>query len=142
MSFGRFVYRAVTGLRHVVWRRAWLTVLDGYRPGRQLILIEHVTILGRGDHLPLPFLGYSGRNLESEHARVIRHRDGSYTVEDNQTEVGTRLNGETVTKPAVLRDGDVIRLGSNMVRFNWRRRAPAPPHSQAPKIPPPPPPPR
>lgn len=113
---------ALIGLTHVMLKEAWLTVLDGYRPGRQLILTQPVTFLGRGDHLLLPFLGYSGKDLESEHLRISRRPDGTYLAEDNHSRIGTRINGQLISAPVVLRDGDLIRLGTNIVRFNQRHR--------------------
>ncbi|HUT91784.1 MAG TPA: FHA domain-containing protein [Thermoguttaceae bacterium] len=114
---------ALVGLTHVVLKEAWLTVVDGFRPGRQVILTAPVTFLGRGDHLPLPFLGYPGRDLESQHARITRRPDGQYVVEDNGSRIGTQLNGQPIQGPVALGDGDLIRLGSNIVRFEHRRRA-------------------
>jgi hypothetical protein len=114
---------ALVGLTHVVLKEAWLTVVDGFRPGRQLILAQRVTTLGRGDHLPLPFLGYAGRDLESEHARITRQADGQYVIEDNGSRIGTSVNGQAIHEPVALADGDLIRLGSNIIRFEHRRRA-------------------
>ncbi len=111
---------ALIGLTHVVLKRAWLTVLDGFRPGRQLILDQVVTVLGRGDHLPLPLLGPTSRDLESEHAKITRRADGTFVVEDRNTQHGTLLNGQRLLGPAVLADGDLLRLGGNIVRFNDR----------------------
>jgi len=116
---------ALIGLTQVVLKEAWLTVVDGFRPGRQLILSQSVTTLGRGDHLPLPFLGYAGKDLESEHLHIVRQPDGSYQVEDHQSRIGTRVNGQFIQGPVTLRDGDLIRLGSNIVRFNQSGRAAA-----------------
>ncbi len=142
---------AAIGLAHVVFRVAWLTVVDGYRTGRQLNLTQPVTILGRGDHLPLPFLGPTNKDLEAEHLTIRRMPDGSYCLEDNRTKLGTRLNSQPVAGPTPLNNGDIIRLGTNLVRFNERRRRggeaapvaaivalplPAPP---PPPLPPPPP---
>ena len=110
------------GLAHVVLKEAWLTVLDGYRPGRQLILTQNVTILGRAEHLALPFLGHADADLELEHLRIVRQPDGRYVAEDNHTRVGTLVNREPIHGPVVLRDGDLIKLGTNIVRFNLRRR--------------------
>lgn len=112
----------LVGLAQVVLKEAWLTVVDGFRPGRQLILGQTVTVLGRGDHLTLPFLGYSGKDLESEHLRVVRQPDGSYQVEDNHSRLGTRVNGQVIQGPTPLTDGDLIKLGTNIVRFNHRHR--------------------
>jgi hypothetical protein len=139
---------ALIGLAQVVLKDAWLTVLDGYRAGRQLILSQNVTALGRGDHLALPFMGPMNKDLESEHLRIIRQANGSYLVEDNHSKLGTRLNNQPVQSPSALKDGDVIKFGTNFVRFNERRRSAgnAPPvmvpaaHSQQITGAPPPPP--
>ena len=112
---------ALIGLVQVVLKQAWLTVLDGYRAGRQLILSQSTTMLGRGDHLLLPFIGPANRDLESEHVKIARQANGSYLVEDNHSKLGTRLNNQPLLHPAVLKDGDVIKFGGNFVRFNQRQ---------------------
>jgi hypothetical protein len=112
---------ALVGLAQLVLKEAWLTVVDGFRPGRELILGQTVTILGRGDHLPLPFLGYPGRDLDAEHARITRQPDGVFVLEDNGSRLGTRLNGQPVQTATPLKDGDLIKLGTNLVRFNSRQ---------------------
>jgi hypothetical protein len=137
---------AAIGLAHVVFRVAWLTVVDGYRTGRQLNLTQPVTILGRGDHLPLPFLGPSNKDLDAEHLTIRRMPDGSYCLEDNRSKLGTRLNSQPVAGATALHDGDIIRLGTNLVRFNARRRrsgeaapaaaVPASPQPAPPALPP------
>lgn len=109
---------ALVGLTHVVLKRAWLTILDGFRPGRQLILDQVTTVLGRADHLPLPLVGPAARDVENEHAQIIRRSDGTYLVEDRGTRIGTLLNGERLAGPVILRDGDLLRLGGNILRFN------------------------
>jgi hypothetical protein len=114
---------ALIGLTQVVLKEAWLTVVDGFRPGRQLILSQTVTTLGRGDHLPLPLLGYSARDLEAEHARITRIAGGEFVIEDNRSRLGTRVNGQVIQGSAPLRDGDLIKLGSNIIRFNLRHGA-------------------
>lgn len=110
------------GLAHVVLKEAWLTVLDGYRPGRQLILSKDTTTLGRAEHLALPFLGHADTELEPEHARIIRQTNGQYSIEDNGTRIGTLVNSRPIHGPVALRDNDLIKLGTNIVRFNHRRR--------------------
>ncbi len=143
---------ALVGLAQLVLKEAWLTVVDGFRPGRELILGQTVTVLGRGDHLPLPLLGYPGRDLEAEHARITRQPDGRFLLEDNRSRLGTRLNGQPIATAMPLTDGDLIKLGSNLIRFNSRQRgsvraaaAPAVPSAAMPgggmaaTLPPPPP---
>lgn len=117
-----FSIGAAIGLAHVVFRTAWLTVVDGHRTGRQLNLTQPLTVLGRGDHVPLPLLGPTNKDLDAEHALVRRMPDGSYCLEDNHTRLGTRLNGQVLTGATPLADGDIIRVGTNLVRFNERKR--------------------
>ena len=112
---------ALVGLTQLVLKEAWLTVVDGFRPGRELILGQNVTLLGRGNHLPLPLLGYPGRDLDAEHARIIRRPDGQFILEDNRSRLGTRLNGQPVETATPLKNGDLIKLGTNIIRFNSRQ---------------------
>ena len=67
---------ALIGLTQVVLKHAWLTVLDGYRTGRQLILSQAITTIGRAEHLPLPFLGPNNQDLELEHLPSCDRRMG------------------------------------------------------------------
>ncbi len=114
---------ALIGLAQVVLRRAWLTVLDGFRPGRQLILSQPATVLGRGDHLPLPFIGHSAQDIDAEHVRISRDDSGEYAIEDLGSRLGTLLNGAPIHGVVRLKDGDLIRLGGNIVRFSQRGTA-------------------
>jgi pSer/pThr/pTyr-binding forkhead associated (FHA) protein len=136
---------ALIGLVQVVLKDAWLTVVDGYRSGRQLILTQPVTTLGRADHLALPFAGEMSRDLEAEHARIRRQPGGAFTLEDNKSRIGTRLNGQIIQAAQTLKDGDFIKLGSNLIRFNLRSResgaAPVMPAAAPMKVPTAPPPP-
>ena len=141
MCIGAFI-----GLTQVVLKEAWLTVLDGYRVGRQLILSQPVTVLGRAEHLPLPFLGESNRALELEHARITRQPGGSFLIQDNGTQLGTFVKNQRITRSVTLHNGDVIKLGPNSVRFNERSgngssdSAALAPRATAIVTPPPPPP--
>ncbi len=106
----------------VVLKEAWLTVIGGFRPGRQLILTEGETLMGTAETVALPFIAFGAKGVEPRHVRIVRQPDGSYVVADNNTRTGTRVNGHPLTGPALLRDGDVISFGANSVRFSERRR--------------------
>jgi hypothetical protein len=120
----------------VVLKQAWLTVTDGFRPGRQLILTEGETLMGTAERCALPFIAYGAKGVEPRHVRIVRYPDGSYVVMDNNTRTGTRVNGHPLTGPALLRDGDVISFGVNSVRFSERRRGLGVEPSAAPARPP------
>jgi hypothetical protein len=112
----------LVGLAQLVLRGAWLTVVDGFRTGRQLILTRPVTTLGQSELAHLPFLGPFGKPLEAEHARIERRADGRFVLIDNDTATGTRVNNRPVAGAVVLRDGDIIKLGPNYIRFNEAAR--------------------
>src|SRR2546427_191132 len=44
------------GLAQIIMREAWLTVEQGFRPGRQVVLNVPVTILGTSEKAQLPFI--------------------------------------------------------------------------------------
>ncbi len=110
------------GLVQVVLREAWLTVIDGYRPGRQVILSQPVTLLGRGEWVALPFMGSFGNALDMEHLKIIRQADGSFAAEDNDTKNGSEVNRQKIDGPTPLQDGDTIKIGNNIIRFNEKTR--------------------
>jgi hypothetical protein len=59
-------------------------------------------------------------DVSRRHA-AIRIAAGEVTIEDLGSTNGTLVNGETITQPRTLRDGDEVRIGS----ASWRLRAPA-----------------
>ena len=103
------------GLAQVVLKDAWLTVLDGFRPGRQLILSQAVTVLGRGDGTcRCRSRAMPAATWNRSTCGFCRQPDGNFTIEDNHSRLGTLLGGQRINGPTPLRDGDVIRLGSNL----------------------------
>jgi pSer/pThr/pTyr-binding forkhead associated (FHA) protein len=119
---------AMVGFVQVVLKEASLRVLDGFGVGRELILSDPVTVLGRSDHLRLPFLGPTNADLDPEHLRIVRQPGGVFTIEDNDSKLGVSVRGEgassydSVSQPRTLHDGDVIRFGPNLVRFSQRKK--------------------
>jgi hypothetical protein len=110
------------GLVQVLLKEAWLTVEEGFRPGRQLILTQEVTTLGTSEGAGLIFIAYGARGVEPVHARIRREEGGTFVLEDNRSRTGTLLNGSPAAGGTPLRDGDLIQLGVNKVRFNERYR--------------------
>jgi hypothetical protein len=109
------------GTVQVAFKQAWLTVLDGYRTGRQLILSRSETVLGRAEYCPLPFIGPTNQELELHHLAIVQRSDNRFVLRDNGSQLGTLLNGRRIDSEELLHDGDVIRLGTNYVRFNEKQ---------------------
>src|SRR5262249_35408350 len=71
------------GLAQVVLRDAWLTVEEGFRPGRQLLLSQRETFLGTSEKANLIFIAFGAKGVEPLHACIVRCGDGTYEVRDN-----------------------------------------------------------
>jgi len=117
-SIGLFV-----GLAQVILKEAWVRVEAGFRPGREMVLAKATTTIGRGEGSDIALFGDSG--VEREHAQIVR--DGArYYVVDNATPGGTFLNDQALKPRAELRSGDVIRVGSSVLRFYERQQSKRP----------------
>jgi hypothetical protein len=114
----------LVGLVQVLLKDGWLTVVEGFRPGRQLILSQHVTTLGTSEKSNLIFIAFGAKGVEPIHTTIERTPQGTYVVSDRQSRTGTLLNGAPLDGPHRLRDGDIIQIGVNKVRFNERVRTP------------------
>ncbi len=130
------------GLAQVLLKESWLTVEQGFRAGRQLILGKEQITMGTSEKSSLIFIAYGAKGVEPLHLKITRQETGGYVLEDNQSRTGTLLNGQPVTSPMLLNDGDSIQFGVNVVRFNERakhggQRLPEPsvPKPAAPPIP-------
>jgi hypothetical protein len=59
-------------------------------------------------------------SVSSNHARILR-TDKGFVLEDLQSRNGTFVNGEKITDPRLLVDGDLIRVGKIIMTFNVAR---------------------
>ena len=107
------------GLAQVVLKSAWVTVVSGFRAGREMLLSKGETTIGRAEGCDIPLYGDPG--VEGLHAHILL-RNGRYLLEDLSAAGGTFLNGERVDRPAPLRSGDLIELGRSSLRFGERVR--------------------
>ena len=91
----------------------WVDAVGGY-----LVCLDDQIILGRAgpdSHADVPLMGDLSRN----HATLVRDGEG-YLLQAHQA---TFVNGKPVVDQVVLRDGDVIRLGST-VELEFRQPSP------------------
>jgi hypothetical protein len=113
MFIGLFI-----GLAQIILMEAWLTVVAGFRTGRQIILTASETILGTSEKAQLPFIAYGAKGVEPIHLRILRRPEGGFLLQDNNSRTGTQLNGKRIETPVLLRNGDMIQLGPNAVRYS------------------------
>jgi hypothetical protein len=108
------------GLAQVILKEAWLKVEKGFRAGRELILSKDETTIGRGEGCDVGLFG--DRTVEKLHARIVRAGDG-YLLSDAGTTGGTFLNGQRVTGPTPLKQGDRIVVGNCTLTFGERQKS-------------------
>jgi hypothetical protein len=91
----------------------WVDAVGGY-----LVCLDDRIVLGRSgpdSHADIPLMG----DISRSHATLIRNGEG-YLLKAHQTSF---VNGKPVGDQVVLRDGDVIRLGST-VELEFRQPSP------------------
>jgi len=87
-------------------------------------------------------LVFNDKRLSRKHAKILAWATGAYVLEDLNSKNGTYVNGQRLTGPHVLLEGDVLVLGGKLwLMFHLetpgeaippaRRRAPTQPITQA-----------
>jgi hypothetical protein len=98
-----------------------LTCLTGLDLGRTFPLADGVTCLGRGDQADLRI---RDRHASRRHARLSRQERAIF-VEDLGSPNGVLVNGQRIRGTHPLADGDVLELGTTLLRFRAPTLEPA-----------------
>jgi len=94
-------------------KTACLVQYSGAKLGKRYPLTENVSVCGRS---PQAQIVISEASVSRQHAQFLRLGD-AYAVEDMKSSNGTFVN-DTVTKGRVeLSDGDIVRLGTVLLKF-------------------------
>ncbi len=102
------------GLIEELTKQASLIHLKGRNEGREFLIFKRETYIGRDELLDVPIFG--DPDVEPRHA-VIYADARVHRIEDLNTAAGTLVNGQRITKPQVLKDGDIIQLGMTKLKF-------------------------
>jgi hypothetical protein len=108
------------GLARVVLKPAWIRVEKGFRPGRERLLTDSETSIGRDESCDVGLFGDAG--VARNHARIVR-QGNRYVVLDAGTPGGTFVNGQRIQNQYVLNSGDRIQVGNSVLVFYQRQRA-------------------
>ncbi|MBX7193695.1 MAG: GGDEF domain-containing protein [Sandaracinaceae bacterium] len=101
-------------------RRGTITLLSGDRPGRLIEIDGTELVVGRTDESTLRI---EDESLSRKHARFFRLM-GNYYVADLQSTNGTFVNGNRISAPTQLADGDRVQLGlATVLRFGLTDKA-------------------
>jgi serine phosphatase RsbU (regulator of sigma subunit) len=96
----------------------YLVVLQGTEPGKLIEITPAPITLGRDAQQTLVF---RDAELSRRHAQVYLANDEA-TVEDLKSTNGTFVDGERIGAPVALRQGNVLRIGSQVFRYERRSR--------------------
>jgi hypothetical protein len=107
------------GLAQVILKEAWITVVRGFRAGREWMLTRPELIVGRAEGCDIPLFGDS--KAQKQHARIVRSGD-RYYIEDLDSPEGTYVNGSRIARKTPLAAGDLIEIGKSALRFGERHR--------------------
>ena len=107
------------GVAQIVLKEAWVRVEKGFRAGREMILSKPDTVIGRAEGCDIALFG--DMQVEKQHARIVLKGD-RYILVDSDTPGGTSVNGQRISGPYPLSNGDMIGCGKSMVRFEERAR--------------------
>ncbi len=88
-----------------------LTIRQGATPGKVFELAREVMVIGRDLKCDIVL---NDPEVSRNHTRLTAQPDG-YLVEDLESTNGTFVNNQRVTAPRLLRPGDLLGLGENLV---------------------------
>ena len=92
---------------------AVLLVFDGELAGRKFVLEHPVIMVGRGSECDVVI---NDASISRQHAQFLRQADGVY-VQDLNSRNGTRINGEPLLSPRLVKPGDIISIGSVRLKY-------------------------
>ncbi len=97
-------------------KRAYLTVIRGGQDLGVHVEVGASTTIGRAPEaaFTLQDLGVSW-----QHAQISRSAAGAHILEDVGSTNGTRVNGQPLAGPHVLRDGDKLLVGESVLRYSF-----------------------
>lgn len=110
------------GLVEELLKQAWVKVLAGRNEGKDFILYKQVNLLGRDERCDVPLFG--DPSVAVQHA-AIRADGRRHFLMAAATPTGTVVNGQTVAPQSelMLRDGDMIQIGSHRILFHEKATA-------------------
>ncbi|NNE00988.1 MAG: GGDEF domain-containing protein [Pirellulaceae bacterium] len=73
------------------------------------------TIVGRNPHCSFPLHDFA---VSWQHLQITPRGDNQYVLEDLKSTNGTRVNGQPISGPRVLVDGEKIFAGETVIRFS------------------------
>lgn len=98
-------------------RRAWVQVIQGRQEGRAYLLATRRSRLGLDEHAEVGLFG--DLTVARQHAEITA-KGRSYTLANLDPAGRTSVNGQRITSPTALKDGDRIEFGQTSLIFRQR----------------------
>lgn len=109
ISIGLFI-----GLAQVLLKDAWIKVENGRWKGKEILLTQAITIIGRAEGCNLGLFG--DPNVAGQHAAISKN-EKAFFVEDLGSRDGTFVNKKRISEATQLQTEDLIQVGGTRVRF-------------------------
>ncbi|MCX6375662.1 MAG: FHA domain-containing protein [Armatimonadetes bacterium] len=113
-SIGFFI-----GLVEALLKQAWIRVVLGRNEGKEYVISKPRTTIGRDELSDIGLFG--DRNISPLHA-TIEVQNGRHVLHDAGAQIGTSVSGQRMTSH-ILRDGDLIEIGSMKLEFHEKATA-------------------
>jgi hypothetical protein len=91
-----------------------LIVLHGRTDRKEYVLTDRLTVIGKSDLATIRLRGWFAPFMA---AQIHKHDDGYYLGRGDRVPC---INGEPITRPAQLKDGDLIEIGRVRLKFLYR----------------------
>jgi serine/threonine protein kinase len=85
--------------------------------GQSISIINDNLSIGRGSHCQVRI---AEKSVSRSHSTVLKGRKGIYIRDDNSS-LGTYVNGNRITSPVLLKQGDIIQIGYHQI-FEFREK--------------------
>lgn len=94
---------------------SYITVLKGKSSKKKVELNGIQILIGRDEKSDLGLFG--DKKVDFSHAKIIKHSNGKYTIENVSNVYPLYVNRE-VTDKTYLKDGSVVQIGNSVLLFN------------------------
>jgi pSer/pThr/pTyr-binding forkhead associated (FHA) protein len=96
-----------------------LIISAGPQEGREILLLGGTMTIGRDTAKVTWDIAIQDQALSRPHAQIEREED-DFILTDLDSANGTRVNGDKITEPTTMKDGDVITMGQTTFLFRAR----------------------
>ncbi len=114
LAIGLFI-----GLAQVLIKEAWLRIENGRWQGKEIILANPFSTIGRKEGCEVAIFG--DRNIQLEHA-CIRKSNAGFFLKDLNSPDGTFLNRKIIKEETLLTSEDLIQTGGTRLKFLEKTR--------------------